>query len=307
MMLSLCTEFWQVLLAQGFCIGLGMAALFIPSVAILSTYFTTRIAAAVGIAASGSSLGGVLYPIILYKLIPQVGFPWAVRTIGFISLATLIVPNIVMKVRILPPARRALVDVSAFKELPFMMFCLACFFAFFGLYQVFFFVQEYAIQENITSENIAFYLLSFLNAASIFGRIVPNIIADKTGPLNIISPCAIIAGILTLCLIPVRSESSLVAIVVLFGFFSGTLVSLPPTVIVHLTKDRRFIGTRLGMCFAFSSVGALISTPIGGVLINGKDEYWSTWLLGGVFSIAGGLFMVVVRVISKGWKPFIKA
>jgi MFS family permease len=57
MMLSLCKEYWQVLLAQAFCIGIGCGALFIPSVAILSTYFTTRIATAVGIAASGSSLG----------------------------------------------------------------------------------------------------------------------------------------------------------------------------------------------------------------------------------------------------------
>jgi MFS family permease len=57
MMLSLCHEYWQVLLAQAVCIGIGCGALFIPSVAILNTYFTTKIGFAVGIAASGSSLG----------------------------------------------------------------------------------------------------------------------------------------------------------------------------------------------------------------------------------------------------------
>jgi len=57
MMLSLCKEYYQVLLAQGFCIGIGQGLLFVPSVAILSTYFTTRLAFAVGIAAAGSSLG----------------------------------------------------------------------------------------------------------------------------------------------------------------------------------------------------------------------------------------------------------
>ena len=57
MMLSLCREYWQVLLAQAFCIGAGTGALFVPSVAILSTYFTTKIASATGLAASGSSLG----------------------------------------------------------------------------------------------------------------------------------------------------------------------------------------------------------------------------------------------------------
>jgi len=57
MMLSLCKEYWQVLLAQAFCIGIGCGALFVPSVAILSTYFTTRLATAMGLAAAGSSVG----------------------------------------------------------------------------------------------------------------------------------------------------------------------------------------------------------------------------------------------------------
>jgi MFS family permease len=61
MMLSLCTEFWQALLAQGFVIGLGGGMLFVPSVAILPTYFSTKIGLAIGLAASGSSMGGKKY------------------------------------------------------------------------------------------------------------------------------------------------------------------------------------------------------------------------------------------------------
>ena len=57
MMLSLCHTYWQALLAQAFCIGMGCGCLFIPGVAILSTYFNTRLALAVGLAASGSSMG----------------------------------------------------------------------------------------------------------------------------------------------------------------------------------------------------------------------------------------------------------
>jgi MFS family permease len=57
MMLSLCTVYYQVLLAQAVCIGIGTGMLFVPSVAILSTYFNTKLAFAMGIAASGSSLG----------------------------------------------------------------------------------------------------------------------------------------------------------------------------------------------------------------------------------------------------------
>ncbi len=57
MMLSLCTKYYQALLAQGFCIGIGAGTAYIPGVAILSGYFTTNLAIANGIATAGSGLG----------------------------------------------------------------------------------------------------------------------------------------------------------------------------------------------------------------------------------------------------------
>jgi len=306
MMLSLCTVYWQVMLTQALCVGIGTGFLFIPSVAILATYFTKKLAFATGIAASGSSLGGVLYPIILHKLHPQIGFPWAVRVIGFIALATLLVPNLCMKVRVLPAERRKMIDTTAFKSLPFMLFCIGSFICFCGLYMPFFFLQTYAIANKITTEDFAFYLLSLLNATSIFGRIVPNFVADKIGPMNMIFPCAIISGVLIFCLIAVHNLGGIVIFTLLFGFFSGSLVSLPPTVIVHLTKDRRYIGTRLGMCFGFVAVGTLIGSPIGGVILRQKG-FTSAWIFGGVLATAGGLIIAASRVAHKGWSPMMKA
>lgn len=61
MMTSLCTAYWQFMLAQGVCMGLGMSCLFVPLVAVLPPYFTTRRALAMGIAASGSSIGQSRY------------------------------------------------------------------------------------------------------------------------------------------------------------------------------------------------------------------------------------------------------
>lgn len=56
-MLSLSKEWYQVLLSQGFCIGIGTGLVLIPGVAVLSTYFSTKLALANGVAAAGSGLG----------------------------------------------------------------------------------------------------------------------------------------------------------------------------------------------------------------------------------------------------------
>lgn len=57
MMLSLCSEYWQIMLSQGIVVGLRAGMLFLPSVAVLPMYFTNKRALAQGIAARGSSIG----------------------------------------------------------------------------------------------------------------------------------------------------------------------------------------------------------------------------------------------------------
>ncbi|EMC93054.1 hypothetical protein BAUCODRAFT_272483 [Baudoinia panamericana UAMH 10762] len=300
MMLSLSTKLWQVMLSQGICMGIGLGILFTPGVAILSTYWSTRIALATGIAAAGSSLGGTVMPIVFYRLQPVIGFAWATRVLGFIMLFTLIISNLTLKVRVLPAGRRKMIDYTALKETPYMLFTIGQTLAFVGLYVPFFYVQSYVIRTGIAKPDLAFYFLSIINAASTFGRIIPGYMADFVGPLNLIVPFTIIAGILCLALTGAHSVASVIVILVIFGFCSGTLVSLPPTIIVQLTANRAVIGTRIGMCFAIVSVGLLIGTPVSGAIL-GASSFTYVWVFGGIFTVAGGLAMGACRVAKGGW------
>lgn len=133
MMLSLCDQYWQVMLTQGLLVGAGSGFLFLPSMAIIPTYFAKRRAVATGIAMSGSGLGGIIYPIIFRQLQPSIGFGWATRVIGFIMLATLVVPIVGMKMRVKPPGVRRMVELEAWKELPYSLVGIGAFFAFAGL------------------------------------------------------------------------------------------------------------------------------------------------------------------------------
>lgn len=301
MMLSLAHAYWQVLLAQAFCIGIGTGALFVPSIAILSTYFSTRIGMAIGISASGSSFGGVIYPIMFHKLLPRLGFAWTTRILGFVILATMLIPNLVMRVRVLPPKSRSLFDLPAFL-IPAYSIQVAGFFAgFMGLYMPFFYAQLYALQRHITNENLAFYLLAVMNSTSVFGRIVPNIFADILGPFNVVIPCCLVSAVLCMCFIAVDSSAGIIVLMAFYGFFSGSFVSLPPTVIVQLSGDaREKIGTRLGQSFAFVSIGLLIGTPIGGAILDNKG-FDALWTFGGSMLFASAAFLIMARVAFKGW------
>ena len=63
-MTSLATEYWQLLIAQGICQGIGSGLAFTPTMALVSTYFTTKRAFAVSGMSSGTATGGVVFPII---------------------------------------------------------------------------------------------------------------------------------------------------------------------------------------------------------------------------------------------------
>ena len=145
-----------------------------------------------------------------------------------------------------------------------------------------------------------------MNSASVFGRILPNFIADKIGPMNIIVPCALMSGVIIFCLIPVTTPASIIVLSVLYGFFSGSFVSLPPTILVHMTENRGLIGTRMGMCFSIVSFGVLIGTPIAGAILTSKG-FTAMWIYGGSMTIAGGIIMLFSRWAFKGFNPLIKA
>ncbi|KAF9888994.1 hypothetical protein FE257_008164 [Aspergillus nanangensis] len=267
-MTSLCTEYWQVMLAQGITIGLGSGCLFIPSVAIVSTYFTTKKSFATGIAAAGSSLGGIIYPIVFARLQPRIGFGWATRVIAFLMLGMMLICIAVMRVRALPPQKRRLLELRAFREVPFTMFNLGEFFGFMGLYIPFFYIASYATSQAGMSKALAFYMLPIMNAGSVFGRIIPNFLADKTGPLNMLLPCAVVSALLAYCWIDIHTTAGIIVFCLLYGFFSGTFVSLPPTTVVSLSPSLNVVGTRMGMSFSFAGVGLLVGTPVAGAILQ---------------------------------------
>ncbi|ATY58505.1 MFS general substrate transporter [Cordyceps militaris] len=323
MMLSLCQSYYQALLAQGFCIGVGVGLIFIPGVALLSTYFSTRLAVANGVAAAGSGLGtykrvtiddasadsgrlgGILYPIIFHRLCDEIGFGWTVRAIGLVILVTLAIPLTVFRVRVKPAKKRKALDLGAFKEPAYTSFVLGGLLTFVALNIPFFYIQYFAISKGIAKGEVGFYLLSVITTGSVFGRIVPNLFSNRVGPFNIVSGCTVLCGGLMFSLIHLSSLGGVVVVALLYGFFSGAFVSLPPTCFVKLSPDRGVIGTRMGMGYVVMTVGNLIGTPVAGKILQ-DHGFNSMWVFGGVLSIVGGLTMMVSRNIQGGWKVFAK-
>lgn len=301
MMTSICKTYWQILLAQGFCVGIGSGCLFVPSIAVVATYFTKKLALATGIAVSGGSIGGIILPITFRRLQPSIGFAWATRVLAFITLALLLVAIAVMRTHLPPKPGRALFQSSALKSRPFILQSFGIFLGFIGLYVPIFYIQTYALTRDITSDSdYAFYLLSILNAGSFFGRILPNFMADKTGPMNMLVPCTIAAGMMCLCWIRVTDVASITVFAAFYGFFAGAYVSLLSPVIVQLITDMTVVGTWMGMCLFIASFGLLAGNPIAGALVNiPKKQFTAAQGFAGGAILLGALLMCITLVLER--------
>ncbi|RFU28391.1 hypothetical protein B7463_g7956, partial [Scytalidium lignicola] len=269
MMTSLSKQYYQIFLAQGMCSAIGASAIFYSAVSSVGTWFYKHRAAALGVMASGSSMGGVVIPIMVTKLIPKIGFRLTMVTSAFMILGMCIIANLTVKSRLpVRPGRMNIMDtIRPLGEPAFLLITIGSFFFFFGTFLPFNYVILQA-QASGMSINLSQYLTSMLNAASIFGRILPGIVADRWGRFNTMIITTALSAILVLALwIPSNSNAPIIVFSILFGFTSGAFVTMGPALIAQISPIRE-IGVRSGTMFAIISFSGLFGSPIGGALVD---------------------------------------
>jgi MFS family permease len=139
----------------------------LEALACLSTWFSKKRGAAMGIMVTGSSVGGVIFPIMISRMIKSSGYPWTMRTAAFLILGLQIIAILTVRPRIKPapkkfPAGRF---AAPFRELPFVMLLLGLCVVTYGIFIPIDYLAAQGFQEAHMSEEMAQYLVSIFSAA----------------------------------------------------------------------------------------------------------------------------------------------
>lgn len=270
----------------------------------IATWFFRRKALAFGVMASGSSVGGIVLPILVERLIPRVGFGWSVRAAAFLILGLCILANFTVTSRNKPIKRPLSLKefVAPLGELTYTLTAIGCFLFFMGMFLPFNFIVLQATAGGM-SARLAGYMPAIINGLSFFGRIGPGWVADHVGRYNVIIAMVTMTAIIDLALwINANNNALIILYSALYGFGTGAFVSMSPALIAQISPDISKIGVRTGTYFAIVSAAALIGNPIGGVII----QSWQGRFLGiqtftGCLHLGAGIFLILARISQSGF------
>ena len=129
----------------------------------------------------------------------RTGFAWGVRASAFLSLGCFTIGHLFIFIPPIPQnqstdsTRRKI--ILYFQDLPYTLTLVSGFVAQLGTYFPAFYVQLFAEKHNVSS-TLSFYSLALLNVAGVFGRVVPNYIADRSGTIEVFIVCCALSGML---------------------------------------------------------------------------------------------------------------
>ncbi|OCL12240.1 MFS monocarboxylate transporter [Glonium stellatum] len=320
LLLGLCTQYYQFMLVFGVLGGIGTSLIFTPAVSAIGHFFLVKRGNATGLAAAGGSVGGVIFPLMLQRLFPRVGFAWSTRILGFIFVFLCIVAQLLIRSRLPPrPGQSVIPDFRIFRDKSFAFSTAGVFFMEWGLFIPITYLTSFALATGAIDATFSYQLIAIMNVGSSIGRWAPGYVADKLGRFNSMIAALVLCTATTLTLwlpasiLEPTSPSSAATIkaltityTLIFGFASGSNISLTPVCVGQLCDTHEY-GRYYATCYTIVSFGTLTGIPIAGALLQvTRGRYWIVVCWTGLCYIFALAAFILARACKVGSKLDVK-
>ncbi|KAK1779047.1 major facilitator superfamily domain-containing protein [Copromyces sp. CBS 386.78] len=298
-------KYWLIFSAQGILTGFGLGMCFMPPLSVVNSYFSKKKRSfALGLSATGTGVGSIVFPAIIQQLIPEIGFAWAVRCQAFVALAISVVALALVRPRLEPRRGGPFVDWKAFKERPYALFVGGAALFFYAIFFGFFYINAYARNIVHFETTSSVHLLIIANGMSVLARPLVGCIADRyLGPINTFCIGTCVLSGMFFSWMGVHSRAAMYVFSAFLGLSAGAAQGIYNGAMSSLIKDPRRFGTRCGMVNTVVAFTAFGGPPTAGAIIDhdsGKYKWAQVWA-GSVMLGACVMFMAV-RISISGWK-----
>ncbi|OLY82157.1 putative transporter ESBP6 [Smittium mucronatum] len=226
---------------QGVLLGIGSGLVYSCSISITAMWFNKHIGIALGIVTSSSGIGGIVISRIIYAIINNLGYRWALRITSFIGIFIISVSSLAYKTPVTVSKTGSIVDFSCLKSPLFILICTTGFIGNLGFVVPVYFLPSAALQIG-ASDSYASNLVTIFNVGYFVGSIINGRIADILGPTNMFGVCTFLIGLFTLVFWVLYKTLATLAITAFFyGFFIAGFISLCIASIARYFPNNRII------------------------------------------------------------------
>lgn len=266
--------------------GVGSSTL-VPAAVVAARWFRERRALALGITVAGTSIGGMVMPLVVEHFIAASGWRSALVAIAAPDLV-IALPLILAGVRL--PSERPLMSEAAASEpeiLPglelvpalctvsFWMLAVMQVLAGMGLSGTYYHIVPFLVASGYNSQQAA-WVLSLQAGAVTVGFLLMGYLSDRFS-VRIVLPAALfIEGLGVVSFLGVRNPQiaalSMAAFLVAFGITSGSTSSLVPIILAESLGLRRF-GTLAGLVNLCATIGGSVGPLAVGAIYDATGGY----------------------------------
>ncbi|KAI8333743.1 major facilitator superfamily domain-containing protein [Blakeslea trispora] len=296
-------QIWQLIITQGLLFGAGGSVIFYIGMSSIQQTFSyhKRSGIALGIATSGSCMGGLVMPFIMNAINKRFGIIvcyWVLGSLTFLLylLSCFLFENVAEDKRSKDHGLGT-IEVNVLKSLSFILWCTADIVIELSYYTPLFFLPSYATYLGL-SDTQGSCLISVAASCNAIGQILSGYVADRIGHINTIIITCIFAGLSNFIIwIFAYNFALLVLFSIIFGFFGGAFVTLGPSTTAIVTGTDKF---RSGYSiFLFITVVAMFGPNFASIIEASAQQ--EPFLVYKVFTGTGYLLGAGIMVVLK-WK-----
>jgi MFS family permease len=231
---SFASRIWHLHISQGILVGCGIGFIYVPSVAVLSQWFSTKRSLANGMSAAGSGVGGAAFAWGSEAMIRHLGVGWSLRITGITTLIANLIAVLVIRDRnrTVRPYQLGF-DLRLLRRYEVILLLCWTFTSMLGYVVLLFSLSDFALSIGLSHAQ-ATDLIGFLNIGTAVGRPIIGIFSDRWSRIDTAGILTLACGISCLAFwVPAMSYGLTVFFVLICGAIVGVfwMVSRSPIVL----------------------------------------------------------------------------
>ncbi|KAI9163166.1 transporter-like protein [Paramyrothecium foliicola] len=317
--------FGLLMLAWGVLCGGGSGMISTAVTGVMCHWFDRRRGLACGLVFMGSSIGGVVWPLLLREALGRWGWCWALRVVGAIATLLLVMANVLVK-GMLPGTRgRPMISRKCFQQADFMWMTMSLAMFQFVVMGVVSTLPSWGAARGF-DQFAMFNIVAMMNGGSAVGRVAAGALSDWMGRFNAVLLVEVFSLFVVFGLFLNVGTSTLKLYVFspCWGLGTGAVLSMMSVLIGECVTlaysdmtvqannrgrvcKKEEMGIYYGTNSFITSIAGLLSVPLSAQILEAYGTTAHILFFGGL-CVVSTLLLTISRWAFQGhrWRLFVK-